>query len=178
MTTAKQGAQTLIDEFMPFAKMMLTDYQEFLPFGGHMKLDGEIVHEGATTGEEQSASQDLIDILRSAHRQQAEEQSIVAACIVYDMRIIPPNRTEKQDAIAFEVDHRDGYSGVIVYPYRFAEDNTPITEAPFAIRGESGIFPPSTNNNLRSRTSRGAPTGHKLFNFISTSLQPRRWAHI
>ena len=30
---------------------------------------------------------------------------------------------------------------------------------------------------LRS-TSRDAPTGHKLFNFISTSLQPRRWAHI
>ena len=27
-------------------------------------------------------------------------------------------------------------------------------------------------------TSRDAPTGHKLFNFISTSLQPRRWAHI
>ena len=28
------------------------------------------------------------------------------------------------------------------------------------------------------RTSRDAPTGHKLFNFISRSLQPRRWAHI
>jgi hypothetical protein len=27
-------------------------------------------------------------------------------------------------------------------------------------------------------TSRGAPTGHKLFNFISTSFQPRRWAHL
>ena len=29
-----------------------------------------------------------------------------------------------------------------------------------------------------TRTSRDAPTGHKLFNCISTSLQPRRWAHI
>jgi hypothetical protein len=28
------------------------------------------------------------------------------------------------------------------------------------------------------RTSHNAPTGHKLSNFISTSLQPRRWAHI
>jgi hypothetical protein len=28
------------------------------------------------------------------------------------------------------------------------------------------------------RTSRDAPTGHKLFNFISTTFQSRRWAHI
>ena len=28
------------------------------------------------------------------------------------------------------------------------------------------------------RTSRDAPTGHKLFKFIPTSFQPRRWAHI
>ena len=27
-------------------------------------------------------------------------------------------------------------------------------------------------------TSRDAPTGHKLFNFISFSFQSRRWAHI
>jgi hypothetical protein len=27
-------------------------------------------------------------------------------------------------------------------------------------------------------TSRDAPTGHKPFNFTSTSHQPRRWAHI
>ena len=28
------------------------------------------------------------------------------------------------------------------------------------------------------RTSHGAPTGHKLFKFISISFQSRRWAHI
>jgi hypothetical protein len=32
--------------------------------------------------------------------------------------------------------------------------------------------------NSNSTTSRGAPTGHKRLNFISRSLQPRRWAHI
>ena len=31
---------------------------------------------------------------------------------------------------------------------------------------------------MKRRTSRDAPTAHKLFNFIPTSLQPRRWAHI
>jgi hypothetical protein len=31
---------------------------------------------------------------------------------------------------------------------------------------------------MKIRTSRDAPTGYKLFNFILTSLQPRRWAHM
>ncbi|QTN32871.1 hypothetical protein HZ994_11220 [Akkermansiaceae bacterium] len=35
-----------------------------------------------------------------------------------------------------------------------------------------------STNQKKSLTSRGAPTGHKLFNFISTSFQSRRWAHI
>lgn len=36
----------------------------------------------------------------------------------------------------------------------------------------------SIDTNPTSRTSRAAPTGHKLFNCISRSLQSRRWAHI
>lgn len=107
MPTAKEDAQTLVDEFMPFAKQMLVEYQEFLPFGGRMAIDGEIVHVGATTGEERSESQPLIDILREAHRGQARVGLIRASCTVYDIRTVPPNRTEKQDAIAFEIDHRD-----------------------------------------------------------------------
>ena len=33
-------------------------------------------------------------------------------------------------------------------------------------------------NTKRGRTSHDAPTGHKLFNFVSISLHSRRWAHI
>ena len=42
----------------------------------------------------------------------------------------------------------------------------------------NSFLPSSHPMNPRSPTSRDAPTGHNLFNFISTSLQPRRWAHI
>ena len=41
MTAAKQNAQTLVDDFMPLGRRMLTEYQEFIPFGGHIKFDGE-----------------------------------------------------------------------------------------------------------------------------------------
>lgn len=139
--TAKDDAQSLVDELLPFAKRMLGEYREFLPYGGHMRVDGEIVHEGATTGEERSKSQPLIDILRDAHREQARMGSIRAACIVYDMRIVPPKRTEKQDAIAFELDHRDDYSGVAVYPYTIDDSGAVCIETPFGFRGQGDIFP-------------------------------------
>ena len=44
-------------------------------------------------------------------------------------------------------------------------------------RYRSFVRPASCLPDQMTRTS-VAPTGHKLFNFISTSLQPRRWAHI
>ena len=45
-------------------------------------------------------------------------------------------------------------------------------------RYRSFVRPASCLPDQMTRTSRDAPTGHKLFNCISFSLQPRRWAHI
>lgn len=141
MRSAKEDTQTLVDELMPFAMRMLGEYGEFLPYGGHLKINGEIIHEGATTGEERSKSQELIDILRDAHRQQAKEGTIVAACIVYDILTAPPDRDEKQDAIAFEIDHRDSCSRIVIFPYKITEGGEVIAEAAFAVPGNFSIFP-------------------------------------
>ncbi len=140
MSTAEDDAQSLVDELMPFAEQMLTMHREFFPFGGRMSVSGEITHEGASDGTEHPHSQVLIDLLRKAHKQQAEKKEIRAACIVYDIRTIPPNKTEKQDAIAFEIDHRDDYSIVVVFPYSFIGDGELQIEAPFAVAGEGNIF--------------------------------------
>ena len=140
MPTAKEDAQTFVDELMPFAKQMLATHGEFMPYGGRMKLDGEIVHEGAITGEECSKSQPLIDILRSSHSQAAREEKIRAACIVYDILIMPPGKSQKVDAIAFEIDHREEYSAVLFYPYALNEGEVVFIDAAFGGRGESAIF--------------------------------------
>ncbi|SHK00828.1 hypothetical protein SAMN02745181_3018 [Rubritalea squalenifaciens DSM 18772] len=140
MPTAKEDAQALVDEFMPFAELMLTKHREFFPFGGRMSVGGEITHEGASDGTEQPPSQTLIDLLRQAHKQQAAKKEIRAACIVYDIRTIPPGKAEKQDVIAFELDHRDDYSVVVVFPYSFAGGGELQIEAPFASPGDGAIF--------------------------------------
>ena len=140
MPTAKEDAQSLVDELMPFAKQMLTTHGEFMPYGGHMKLNGEIVHEGATTGEERSRSQPLIDILRSSHSEAARDGRIRAACIVYDILIAPPEQSQKVDAIAFEIDHREEYSAVLFYPYALSGDEVVFVQAAFGGRGQNAIF--------------------------------------
>jgi hypothetical protein len=106
----KTEAEKLMNDLLPFTEKMLGEHREFLPLGGHMKPDGTIVREGVHDGREQPPSQDLIDLLRETHRKQAQSKSIRACATVYDIRTVPPNRTEKQDAIAVDLDHESGYS--------------------------------------------------------------------
>ena len=69
----KGDGEKLLDSLLPFAEKMLKEHREFFPFGGHMTLDGEITHEGAYNGSEHPPSQELIDLLRAAHRRDAQE---------------------------------------------------------------------------------------------------------
>ena len=79
-------------------------------------------------------------------------------------------------------------------PFRFASSSSSVTRVGGSslISGSSSSCLPARSRSDRhrsfvrpasnlpdqiARTSRDAPTGHKLFNRISTSLQPRRWAH-
>jgi hypothetical protein len=63
----KADVEALMNDLLPFAEKMLREHKEFLPFGGHMKLDGTIVWEGAHDGREHPPSQDLIDLLLETH---------------------------------------------------------------------------------------------------------------
>jgi hypothetical protein len=137
---AKSDAQALVDEFIMFAEKQLMAHSEFYPYGGHMRADGEIVWEGASDGTEQPRSQSLIEILRESHRQRALKGEIRASCIVYDIRTLPPGREQKQDAIAIEIDHRDDYSVVVVFPYTLSADGALSVEEPFAVSRHNTTF--------------------------------------
>jgi hypothetical protein len=137
----KADGEAFLDALLPFAEQMLREHREFFPFGGSMKPDGEIVHESSHTGSEHPPSQELIDLLRQAHQKAAAERQIRACAIVYDIRTVPPGRSQKQDAIALAVDHCGGYSAVVIFPYSFGADGELAIEAPFAVQGERAIFP-------------------------------------
>lgn len=130
-----------MNDLRPFAERMLREHREFFPFGGRMKLDGTIVWEGAQEeGNEHPQSQTLIDILLDAHQRQANEGQIKACATIYDVRVIPPGKAEKQDAIAIALDHCDGYSVVVFFPYYFGADGELNIEEPFANPGSAVVF--------------------------------------
>jgi hypothetical protein len=141
VAAGKADGELLMESLLPFAEEMLRKHREFFPFGGSMKHDGEIVHEGAYNGTEQPPSQELIHMLRQAHQQAAREQRLRACVTIYDIRTVPPGRSVNQDAIAAAIDHIGGYSGVVIFPYSFDSSGDLCIEAPFAVQGDRAIFP-------------------------------------
>ena len=118
--------------------------------GGATKMPGEDGGLRMEDGTEQPRSQHLIEILRESHRQSALKGEIRASCIVYDIRTTPPGREDKQDAIAIEIDHRDSYSVVVVFPYTLAANNVLDVVAPFAISRHNTTFVADSNGLIAS----------------------------
>ena len=152
----KSDAEVLLAELLPFAEKMLREHGEFFPFGGRMNRDGEIVWEGASNGQDRPISQDLISLLRNGHRDVADRGLIRASAIVYDVRIVPPGCSSKQDAIAVELDHEYGYSAIVYFPYRLDSAAALHVEPPFAHKGLNSTFAGGSPNNKLQRTRGGS----------------------
>jgi hypothetical protein len=137
--TPKSQCEELLNAVLPVAKKLLSAHGEFYPFGALMNPDGRIVQTAAYDGREHPPSQPLIDLLRQSFRAQAKDGAIIASATVYDVRTIPPGATEKTDAVAVELDHRDNYSVIVLFPYTIAAGTAQFS-GPFAQQGTFGIF--------------------------------------
>ena len=135
--TQKLELEKLLDVMVPFAKQMLTNHGEFYPYGATMDANGKITSVGGYTGDEQPKSAEVIDLLRAAYRRDGQSSRIMACSLAYDIRTIPPGQTEKADAVAVELDHRDGMSLVVVYPYSISADKKLQFQTPFAMKGKA-----------------------------------------
>ena len=139
-TEQKKHLEALIDATLPFAEIMLKNHQEFHPYGATMAPDKVITNVGGATADGNPAAGDLIFLIRKAYREQACSGEIMASALAYDIRTIPPGSTEKKDAVAIELDHRDGMSIIMIYPYVINSANLPVWESGYAHEGEYSVF--------------------------------------
>jgi hypothetical protein len=119
---------------------MLSEYREFYPYGGYIELDGQIRHVGVkdeTT--EYPQSEDMIDVLENLFREKARAHDCKATAIVCDVRVKRPGSERKCDAIQVRLDHRDGYSTEVYFPYEIVQDQVRYGET-FAYGGKCAIF--------------------------------------
>jgi hypothetical protein len=136
----KKQLEMLIGAALPFAQQMLKAHGEYFPFGATMDAQGKISQVGADTGSEHPASADIIALLKGAYRKNGLEEKIIACALVYDVRTVPPGATEKSDAVAIDLNHRDGLSVTMYYPYRIEADKSVVFGTAFAAKGPSDIF--------------------------------------
>jgi hypothetical protein len=137
---AKQESEKLMNTLLPLAERMLRQYGEFYPYGGYMKPDGVIVEVGAEDPDaDHPKSKDLIYVLRSSFREMASTGQGKAVAIVFDVAITLPRSDRKSDAIQVCLDHAEGYSAEVFFPYQVINHEVVYGES-FAQEGKHEIF--------------------------------------
>jgi len=138
--TGKEESEKLMNGILPLAEKMLREYGEFHPYGGYLRPDGELVQVGAEDPDtDYPKARDLIYLLRSSFREMAHDERCKAVAIVFDVRVKLPNSDEKSDAVQVSLDHADGYSAEVFFPYKIVNREVVYGNA-FAHEGKHEIF--------------------------------------
>ena len=137
----KEEAEALVYDILPLAKKMLAEEGEFHPYGGFIRATGEIVHIAASdAGTDCPRAADLIDFMKRDFKKRAMANEIVAAAIVFDVRVSPPGEIEKSDAIQVNVEHSGSYCAEVFFPYWGSRDGELSFGNPFAQAGTRSLF--------------------------------------
>jgi hypothetical protein len=138
--TAKQESEVLLHGLLPLAKRMLNEYGEYYPYGGYIDCEGKIVEVGVERpGTDHPNSRDLIYILKKTFREIASTNKCRAVAIVFNVTVSPPGSDLKVDAIQVCLEHMNGYSAEVFFPYSIANGEVTFGDA-FAQQGQSDIF--------------------------------------
>jgi hypothetical protein len=138
--SAKTESETLMNAMLPLAEQMLRRGGEFHPYGGYMKPDGIIVDVGAEdTDTDRPKSKDLIYLLRSSFHEMVDKGQCKAVALIFNVVVNLPDSDRKSDAIQVCVDHAEGYSAEVFFPYRVVNDKV-IYGQVFAQEGKYEFF--------------------------------------
>jgi hypothetical protein len=139
LNNAKTESEGLMNAALPFAKKMLEQYGEFIPYGQALNLKNEILAIGAHDGQEHPPSAQIIQLLKQCFVHGAESGQYKATALVYDVRVQLPSTGSKSDAIAVSLNHKDNYSATVFFTYKI-ENSKLIMGEVFAQQGENDVF--------------------------------------
>lgn len=117
MSNPETDVEELMNALIPFGQQMLQKNGELYPYGGAMTPTGEIAFVAGYDGNNRPQSQELIDLLKNGFREAAVQNKYKATAICFDARVVPPGMTQKTDALAIALDHKDNYSILVFIPY-------------------------------------------------------------
>ena len=139
----KADCEVVMNFGLPLVDELLKRHGEFLPFAAAMRPNGEIVCLGAYDGREvPSLAGSFAEIIRSLKDTLiagARRQEYMATALFYEVGFTLPSSSERRDAVAVSLNHRDGYSVIVLLPYTI-EDAGIVYDVPHAQPGEVDIF--------------------------------------
>jgi hypothetical protein len=140
VSNPKADCEELTDYVLYVARRLLIRSGGFVPYGGAMLADGELVAISADVGEHPTLA-NVIARMKDQFRVEARNGSYKATAIVHDAMVALPSTGEESDAVAIALNHRDNYSIVVFLPYKI-DGGKLIFGTTFAQKGEADIFPP------------------------------------
>ena len=138
--TPKEESEAVMNVGIPFAQKMLAEHAEFYPFGFAMTAKNKVVAVAPSAPTEHPASQRLIDDLAAAFRAGASSREYKATAVFVDVRVQPPDKTEKTDAVQVGLEHVSGYCVDVFFPYSRDASGKVTFGAVFASKRSGVVF--------------------------------------
>ena len=134
----------LYDHGQKLAKQLLESNGEFYPFGISIDLKGELryvaAQDATALDSAHPQSQDLIEILSTEFKRQANNGGIRASGICCDVYVTDPRSPKKQDAIQCHLEHTNGDSVDVFLPYIKASTGRMDYLEAYSTTSQSKIF--------------------------------------
>jgi hypothetical protein len=140
MTSCKDDCEALMSAVLPAAERMLLEQRSFRPFGSTLSADGQITQVGGWVGGAGPTNDVSVAEFEQGFRDGAARGELKATALLEPVEVVPPGKTAPQSAVSIRLDHRDEYSVVVTFPYRFLPDGALEIDEPFAVDGTHGIF--------------------------------------
>jgi hypothetical protein len=139
MSDAKTDCEMLLGALMPFAEKMLAEHGDFFPFAAAMSESGECEMAAVADDGEEPSPRELIDLFVEQFHTEAKTGEFKATAIIYNAKTIAPGKTEEENTMIGSVDHRDGFSAKICFPYSLESGKLKL-QKPYVAAGENRIF--------------------------------------
>jgi hypothetical protein len=139
-STCKDECEALMSAVLPIAERMLVEHRALRAFGSTLSAAGQITQVGGWSGDAEPASPELVAEYEASFRDGALRGELKATALLEPVTVVPPGMVEPQNAVSIRLDHREDYSVVVTFPYRFSAAGELQIEEPFAAEGAHGIF--------------------------------------
>ncbi len=139
MPSCKQDCELLMSAVLPTAERVLGEQRKLRPFGCTLSADDRMadVGDAALASEFERAA--LLAEFRGSFRDGAQRGELKGSALVYlaesAVALEPASAT-----VCVELDHRENYSIVVSFPYRFTAAGELHIDEPFATEGKHEIF--------------------------------------